>query len=109
MWDNVVYPGAFLMFNRIFEKLRLKKNTVRHQIVKDKTETKKYLDSECNLYRYSKFNHYSEKMMSYMSLLKAFHTIPVHEEIEFEEATSSSIAFKANHEDFKKSFSIIIH
>ena len=49
------------MFNQIFDKLRRKKNVVRQEIVKDKTETKKYLDTKCNLYRYSKFNFYSDK------------------------------------------------
>lgn len=90
------------MFNQIFDKLRRKKNVVRQEIVKDKTETKKYLDTKCNLYRYSKFNFYSDKSDELYELIEGFHTIPVHEDVDFEEATSKSISFKENHEDFEK-------
>jgi hypothetical protein len=75
-------------------------NTVRQEIIIDKTATKKYLDTECNLYRYSKFNYHSDKNDELYKFTEGFHTIPVNEEVEFEEAASQSISFNANHEDF---------
>jgi hypothetical protein len=93
------------MFNSIFDKLRRKKNTiqtVQREIVIDKTETNKYLDTECSLYRYSKFNYYLDKNDGLYEFIEGFHTIPVYEEIEFEEAASKSISFNANHKNYKK-------
>ena len=95
------------MFNSIFDKLRQKKNTVRQEIVIDKTETNKYLDTECNLYRYSKFNYYSDKNDELYQFIEGFHTILVHEEAEFEKAASKSISFNANHKNYKKN--LLLH
>jgi hypothetical protein len=94
--------GEYIMFNRIFGKLRQKKNIVRQEIVKDKTETNKYLDPECNLYRHSLFNYYSDKNDELYEFIEGFHTIPVHEGVEFEQAVEKSISFKENRENYKK-------
>jgi hypothetical protein len=94
------------VFNRIIgiftRKKEKGKETVRPEIVKDKTETTKYLDPECNLYRYSKFDFYSDKSDVLYEFIEGFHTIPVQEEVTFEEAISKSIAFKENCKDFEK-------
>jgi len=93
------------MFKSIFDKLRRKKNPIQilqREIVLNKTEPNKYLDIECNLYRYSKFNLYIDKNDELYEFIEGFHTIPVHEEIDFEEAASKSISLNANHENYKK-------
>jgi hypothetical protein len=93
------------MFNPLFDKLRRKKNPSQipqREIVSDETEPNKYLDTECNLYRYSKFIHHLDKNDELYEFIEGFHTIPVHEEIDFEEAASKSISFNANHESYKK-------
>lgn len=95
------------MFDKIFDKLRRKKNTVQtvqREIVIDKTETNKYFDTECSLYRYSKLNHYVDKNDEFFGFIEGFHTIPVHEEVEFEEAASMSISLNANYKNHEKKF-----
>ena len=90
------------MFNRILGKLLGEKNKVQRQIVKEKTEPNKYLDEECNLYRYSIFIHHSDKNDDLYEFIEGFHTIPVKEVASFEEAASKSISFKENYETFNK-------
>lgn len=96
-----------LMVNGLLGKFWRRKNNVQHQIVKDKTVMNKYSDPECNLYRYSKFNYYSDKFDELYELIEGFHTIPGHKDENFEEAASKSISFKANHKIFVKK--LLIH
>lgn len=95
------------MLKKIFNTLGKKKNNIQRKIVKVKTETNKYLDPEHNLYRYSKFNHFSDEMDDLYEFIEGFHTIPVPEEVSFEEAASRSISFKENKKRFEKK--LLVH
>ena len=95
------------MLTKIFGGLRRKKNNVQRQIVEVKTETNKYIDPEYKLYRYSKFNYFSDKMDDLYEFIEGFHTIPVPEEVSFEEAASRSISFRENNENFEKK--LLVH
>lgn len=99
--------GTTRMLNKIFGAFRKKKNNIQRQIVKVKTETNKYFDSEYNLYRYSKFTYFSDQMDDLYEFIEGSHTIPVPEEVSFEEAASRSISFKENKEDFEKK--LLVH
>jgi len=70
--------------------------------VDNRTETNKYYDAEINLYRYSQFNFYSDQSDDLYELIEGFHTVPVTEEISFEEAASRSISFRDNCKDIEK-------
>lgn len=90
------------IFNKIFAKLCRNKNIIPRQIIKYKTETNKYLDPECNLYRYSKFDYYSDKLDDLYKYHEGIHTIPVPEEVSFEEASSISNSFKTDKDSYEK-------
>ena len=95
------------MFDKVLDVPRRKENNIQRQIIQVKTETDKYFDSEHNLYRYFKFSYFLDKMDDLYQFVQAFHTIPVPEEVSFEEAASRSISFKESKEHFEKK--LLVH
>ena len=90
------------MFSNFFSKIKIKKNIPQRQIIKQKTQVNKYFDPESELYRYSKFNYYIDKQDNLYEFIEGFHTIPVSEEVSFDEASSLSISFKTDIKSYNK-------
>jgi hypothetical protein len=98
-FDNKAEPS---MLKKYFRKLITKINKPQRQIIKRETTTNKYFDPECNLYRYSLFNCYLDELDSFYEFIEGFHTIPISEEVSFDEASSQSISFKAERDTYDK-------
>ncbi|MFH1708430.1 MAG: hypothetical protein ABIF71_11025 [Planctomycetota bacterium] len=71
----------------------------KRKIVKIKTETNKYKDPDCGLYRHSKLDHYVDDNDYLYECTMGFHSIPVPLSASFEEALCKSISFSENPEE----------
>ena len=91
---------------KYFKSKPPKEPEIQESIILKSTDTQKYFDHECKLFRYSKFLYYIDEKDELYEHIEGFHTIPVAEEMSYEEAAAMSISFKDDYEYEKK---LILH
>lgn len=91
------------MFRKLLSSFKNAQANPKKQSVRLwRSEVKKYLDPEYELYRFSRFNHYIDENDELYEFIEGSHTVLVDDSVPYEVAANLSISFKDNSNEFEK-------